>query len=125
MTEIQKFQINLLGLEDKVITIPKTAPAAEVSLSHNLKFRSSTFAFFYFILNFPLLPILLPAILHEPFKRANPPSMEIDEGVDLFLTRRVDETFAPGFGSALVYGIYATESRKLSVWAAFPSIWDV
>jgi len=33
---------------------------------------------------------------------------------------RFGETFARGFGSVLVHGIYATDSRKLSVRAAFP-----
>lgn len=28
------------------------------------------------------------------------------------------------FGSALVHGIYAADSRKLSLRAAFPSMWD-
>ena len=44
--------------------------------------------------------------------------------MDSFLTRRFGETFARVFGSALVHGIYATDSRKLSVRAAFPSMWD-
>lgn len=50
--------------------------------------------------------------------------MAKDESVDSFLTRRFGETFARVFGSALVHGIYATDSRKLSVRAAFPSMWD-
>jgi len=43
--------------------------------------------------------------------------------VDSFLTRRFGETFARVFGSALAHGIYATDSRRLSIRAAFPSMW--
>lgn len=72
-----------------------------------------------------LLSILLLTILHEPFKWFNRPSMEIGESVDSFLTRQFGETFARRFGSASVHGMYATDFRKLSVRAAFPTIWDV
>ena len=47
-----------------------------------------------------------------------------DESVDSFLSRRFDETFARIFGSALVHGIYAADSRNLSVRAAFPVLWE-
>jgi protoporphyrinogen/coproporphyrinogen III oxidase len=39
------------------------------------------------------------------------------------MTRRFGASFARLFGSALVHGIYAADSRKLSVRAAFPSLW--
>jgi protoporphyrinogen/coproporphyrinogen III oxidase len=38
--------------------------------------------------------------------------------------RRFGESFARTFGSAMVHGIYATDSRNLSVRAAFPILWD-
>ena len=47
-----------------------------------------------------------------------------DESVDAFLTRRFGESFARTFGSALVHGIYAADSRELSVRAAFPALWN-
>jgi len=43
-----------------------------------------------------------------------------DESVDSFLSRRFGDAFARTLGSALVHGIYATDSRVLSVRAAFP-----
>jgi len=68
---------------------------------------------------------LLAALLSEPFGSANRPIIaEADESVDAFLTRRFGESFARVFGSALVHGIYAADSRELSVRAAFPSLWD-
>ena len=45
-----------------------------------------------------------------------------DESVDSFFTRRFGETFARTLGSALIHGIYATDSRKLSLRAAFPQL---
>lgn len=44
--------------------------------------------------------------------------------MDDFLTRRFGSEFARVFGSAFVHGIYAADSRELSVRAAFPSLWD-
>ena len=70
---------------------------------------------------------LIPAVLSEPFSSANRPIIaetDQDESVDSFLTRRFGESFARVFGSALVHGIYAADSRELSVRAAFPSLWD-
>ena len=43
-----------------------------------------------------------------------------DESVDAFLTRHFGAEFARTFGSALVHGIYATDSRLLSIRSAFP-----
>jgi oxygen-dependent protoporphyrinogen oxidase len=45
-----------------------------------------------------------------------------DESVDSFLSRRFGDAFARTLGSALVHGIYAADSRRLSVRAAFPSL---
>jgi protoporphyrinogen/coproporphyrinogen III oxidase len=72
----------------------------------------------------PLRPLILPAVLREPFKPSNRPTGARDESFDSFLSRRFGETFARIFGSALVHGIYATDSRNLSVRAAFPALWD-
>ena len=63
-------------------------------------------------------------MLAEPFWSASRPAGADDESVDAFLTRRFGEDFARVFGSALVHGIYAADSRALSVRAAFPSLWD-
>lgn len=47
-----------------------------------------------------------------------------DESVDAFLTRRFGTKVARLFGSALVHGVYATDSRRLSVRSSFPSLWE-
>ena len=63
-------------------------------------------------------------MLKELFKFSNRKAGARDESVDSFLSRRFGETFARIFGSALVHGIYATDSRNLSVRAAFPILWE-
>lgn len=52
-----------------------------------------------------------------------PPGIE-DESVDAFYTRRFGAEFARIFGSALTHGSSAGDSRKLSMCAVFPSLWD-
>lgn len=47
-----------------------------------------------------------------------------DESVDSFLTRRFGPKVARLFGSSLVHGIYAADSRLLSVRTSFPSLWE-
>ena len=76
------------------------------------------------LLSSPLLPALLSAVIPEPLKRANRPPEADDESLDAFLSRRFGPTFARIFGSALVHGVYASDSRMLSVRAAFPILWQ-
>ncbi|PPQ97630.1 hypothetical protein CVT26_002537 [Gymnopilus dilepis] len=125
--------IHLLRLEDEVITVPKTAPPAKarfiyVPESETTPKRASGLqrlpSSIPSLISSPFLPMLLAAVAPEPFKKANRPQGATDESVDSLFSRRFGETFARTFGSALVHGIYATDSRKLSVRAAFPSIWE-
>jgi hypothetical protein len=67
---------------------------------------------------------MLPALLGEPFRRANRPTEIQDESIDSFFSRRFGPQFARMFGSALLHGIFAADSRKLSVRSIFPSMWD-
>ena len=64
--------------------------------------------------------------MDEEKKASLSQSMKVydDESVDAFLTRRFGPKVARIFGSALVHGIYAADSRRLSVRAAFPSLWE-
>jgi protoporphyrinogen oxidase len=45
-----------------------------------------------------------------------------DESVHSFFSRRFGETFARTLGSALIHGIYAADSRRLSLLATFPQL---
>ncbi|KAF8905181.1 hypothetical protein CPB84DRAFT_1771770 [Gymnopilus junonius] len=124
--------IHLLKLENEIITVPKTAPPAKARFLYIPKsdltpnkiaglqrLPSSILS----LLSSPLLPTLLAAIIPEPFRRqiavVTPPTRA---SISVFSS--FGETFARTFGSALVHGIYATDSRKLSVRAAFPTIWE-
>lgn len=71
-----------------------------------------------------LAPLLVTGVLKDLFTWSNRPSGIEDESVDSFLSRRFGSEFARTFGSALVHGIYAADSRTLSVRAAFPTIWE-
>ena len=48
----------------------------------------------------------------------------MDESVDSFFRRRLGPRIADNLASAMVHGIYAADSRRLSVRSAFPSLWD-
>ena len=48
-----------------------------------------------------------------------------DESVDGFLSRRFGRKVARVLGSAMVHGIWAADSRELSVRASFPTLWEV
>jgi protoporphyrinogen/coproporphyrinogen III oxidase len=45
-----------------------------------------------------------------------------DESVDSFFSRRFGDAFARTLGSSLIHGIYATDSRQLSLLATFPQL---
>lgn len=120
-------QIRDLDLEDAMIPIALSHPAAknrfllDLSTSTLTKLPSSLRSIGG---RQPrLLRGLLPSALSEPFK-SRPPSTLTDESVDSFIRRRLGPGIAENMISAMVHGIYATDSRKLSVRAAFPSMWD-
>jgi protoporphyrinogen/coproporphyrinogen III oxidase len=84
-------------------------------------------------LTLPLGRLVLKAVLTEPFvspnRKPSPASLLLppgndddDESVDSFFSRRFGHEFARTLGSALVHGIYAADSRQLSVRAAFPTL---
>ncbi|KAE9396700.1 Protoporphyrinogen oxidase [Gymnopus androsaceus JB14] len=120
-----RVHINLLGLQESVITTPTTSAAAknrylQVHETQGLiTLPNSLLSFF----SPPMRSWMLPVILKESTKRWNRPFGITDESVDSFMSRRFGPFFARMFGSALVHGIYAADSRQLSVRAAFPSLW--
>ncbi|KAF8706053.1 Catalyzes the 6-electron oxidation of protoporphyrinogen-IX form protoporphyrin-IX, partial [Rhizoctonia solani] len=122
--------IHLLDLEPALVLIQNSHPAArnrfvyfpETGLtrlpSSILSLLSSQ------ISNRQSLGSLLPSVLAEPFKSSNRPLGLTDESFDQFISRRFGSEFARRFGSSLIHGIYAADSRKLSIRAAFASVWD-
>ncbi|KAH7339268.1 hypothetical protein B0J17DRAFT_694571 [Rhizoctonia solani] len=122
--------IHLLELESSLILIPYSHPAArnrfvyfpETGLtrlpSGLLSLLNSQ------LLNRRSLGTLLPAVVAEPFKPPNRPTTLSDESFDDFISRRFGSEFARRFGSSLIHGIYAADSRKLSVRATFGQVWE-
>ncbi|OSD05137.1 Protoporphyrinogen oxidase [Trametes coccinea BRFM310] len=119
--------IHLLNLTTSVLTVPRTAPAARNRFLHISGARGLTKipGSLPSLLVSPLVKILVPAILAD-FRRRNGrvlnTSQANDESVDAFLTRHFGSEFAQVFGSALIHGIYAADSRQLSIRAAFPAM---
>ncbi|KAF5386488.1 hypothetical protein D9757_005892 [Collybiopsis confluens] len=119
--------INLLELKESVITVPNSSSAAknrylQIPETQGLVTLPNSLTS---VLSPPMRTMLLPNILREPLRRGNRPKRIKDESLDSFMTRRFGPTFARVFGSALVHGIYAADSRQLSVRAAFPSLWEM
>ncbi|KDQ09663.1 hypothetical protein BOTBODRAFT_116965 [Botryobasidium botryosum FD-172 SS1] len=118
--------INLLGLNESVVTVPKSHPAARSRYIYAppLTALPSSVASLLKSPFTPALRPLLPAVLREPLRRANRPPDITDESVHAFVSRRFGEEFARVFVSALVHGIYGADSRLLSVRSAFSSLWE-
>ncbi|KAL4247830.1 Protoporphyrinogen oxidase [Abortiporus biennis] len=120
--------INLLHLDSSLLLVPKSSPAAQNRFLHieNTKGLTAIPSSLPSLLSSSLAKVLLPAVLLEPFRKDVLMSANIgDASVDAFLSSRFGEDFATTFGSALVHGIYAADSRDLSVKAAFPSLWEL
>ncbi|CAL1698977.1 unnamed protein product [Somion occarium] len=123
--------VNLLGLHESVITVPKSAPAAKNRFLHIpgtnglTPLPNSLLSVF----TSPIRTVLLGGVLGEPFRaRTNwRPAFNHynDMSFDDFLTYHFGADFARLMGSALAHGIYAADSRLVSVRAAFPSLWDM
>ena len=63
----------------------------------------------------------------EPF-RPRSPQHDLadggDESVDAFFARRFGKPLARNMISAMIHGIYAGDTRRLSVRALFPGVWE-
>ncbi|KAG6910075.1 hypothetical protein DXG01_013528 [Tephrocybe rancida] len=123
--------INLLDLQSKVLTTPRTASAARSRFLYLPDLQPGLTAIPTSVpafLQSPLWKLLLPAIFSEPIRSPNRTlrqSHDADESLDSFLSRRFGPEVARVFGSALCHGVYAADSRQLSVRAAFPALYDL
>ena len=129
LTHFHTFKVNLLDLQSSLITIPTTSAAARTrflfipgtkGLTALPSSASSAFLS-------PLGRRIVRAVAFEPFKRPqNGWSIHglEDDSLENLLKARLGPELARILGSALVHGIYAGDSRQLSVKAAFPSLWE-
>ncbi|TFK84861.1 Protoporphyrinogen oxidase [Polyporus arcularius HHB13444] len=117
--------IHLLDLAPYVLTVPRSAPAARnrflrLPCADGLTTIPTSLAS---LLTSSLARVLVPAVLQDALRAGQKVLHEDpseDGSVDAFLTRHFGAKFARMFGSALVHGIYAADSRILSIRAAFP-----
>ncbi|KAJ6595551.1 hypothetical protein DFH09DRAFT_1134945 [Mycena vulgaris] len=119
--------IHLLGLSDSLVTTLKSSPAAKKRFLHvpgtpgiyeiprpGISYLWSPLRFF-----------ITPGVSFDFVRGWNRPEGVLDESLESFLTRRGHPMTARVLGSALVHGIYAADSRLLSVRAAFPKLWEL
>ncbi|KAG5735710.1 Protoporphyrinogen oxidase [Termitomyces sp. T112] len=131
--------VNLLDLKSELLTTPRSSPAARNRFLYLPDVQSgltdiptSMFGF----LRSPIRGLLLSAIFTEPLRSPNRvPTQYVnvdgskriyqDESLDNFLSRRFGPEVARVLGSALCHGVYAADSRRLSVRAAFPVLYNL
>ncbi|GAA5911268.1 oxygen-dependent protoporphyrinogen oxidase [Sporobolomyces salmoneus] len=122
---------HFLGLTPHLLTVPKTAPSARNRYLYtppSLTLLPSSFSSVFRNLFQPnsLMRKVLPQLLLEPFRPRSKlhVSGHGDESIDSFFTRRFGKPLAEEMISAMIHGIYAGDSRKLSVRAVFPQLWE-
>jgi hypothetical protein len=131
-------QAHTIGLTPSILTVPKTSPSAknrfilspipsDPAKSPLLLLPSSIFGALRAGLTLPLLRRALPSLLLEPFRRRSPlhdlPDGG-DESVDSFFSRRFGRRLAEDLVSAGIHGVYSGDTRRLSIRAVFPGLWQ-
>ena len=125
-------KIHELGLEESLVTVDKSHPSAKnryIFYNGRLHKAPSSLASAITSSFSSSSPFhgLLPSVLSEPFKAKRHPSpapSSDDESVDSFISRRFRKSIAENVLSALVHGIYAGDTRQLSIRSVFPSLWE-
>jgi hypothetical protein len=114
-------QIRALGIEDQLLVVPKSSPAAKARYVYVPPGQIPDFAGLRVVgpslLKKFLWPILRAPLWYALYKNA--PGGQ-DESVDSFMSRVLGDELATALGSALMHGIYAADSRQLSARAALP-----
>ncbi|GBE83941.1 Protoporphyrinogen oxidase [Sparassis crispa] len=117
--------VNLLDLTPSLVIVSRKTAAARNRFLHlpGTDGLSRIPSSLTGLLTTPLGHILLPGVLRDAWRGGNGPApADADESVASFLGRRFGPDFARTFGSAFVHGVYAADSRVLSVRAAFPDL---
>ncbi|CED84526.1 atp-dependent peptidase [Phaffia rhodozyma] len=117
-----------LGLDQSIITIPTTHPSAQnrflLHPSTTLTKLPSSITTALFSTS-PITHSLIKSILLEPFRKSLPANeAQSDESVDSLMRRRFGPKVADDVMSGMIHGIYACDSRQLSVRSTFPFLWE-
>ncbi|KAJ3274955.1 hypothetical protein HDV01_001819 [Terramyces sp. JEL0728] len=110
-----------LGLEKDILGIPSSSPAAQnryIYFKGQLNNLSSN-PFKIFASNAPILQGFVPALLKESFQ---PKSKEVDESIHSFVSRRLGPYIAENMISAVIHGIYAGDTKMLSIRSTMKSL---
>lgn len=136
--------VQSLGLLERMLKVPKAAPSAQNRYLYYpdrlVKLPSSIPSLLSALFKLPFLRAIIPGVLREPrvpsrFLRPRSESQSEkqrlqqrewieDESVDSFVSRRFGKGLAENLLSAVIHGIYAGDTRKLSVRAVLPFLWD-
>ncbi|UTT90370.1 hypothetical protein NDA17_005684 [Ustilago hordei] len=136
--------VRSLGLLGRLLKVPKTAPSAQNRYLYYpdrlAKLPSSIPSLVSALLKLPFLRSIIPGVLREPrvpsrFLRPRSESQSEkarlhqrelieDESVDSFVSRRFGKGLAENLVSAVIHGIYAGDTRRLSVRAVLPFLWE-
>ena len=136
--------VQSLGLLERLLRVPKAAPSAQNRYLYYpdrlAKLPSSLSSLFSALIQLPFLRAIIPGVLKEarvPSRFLRPRSesksekerlqqreLIEDESVDSFVSRRFGKGLAENLVSAVIHGIYAGDTRKLSVRAVLPFLWE-
>ena len=136
--------VQSLGLLERLLKVPKTAPSARNRYLYYpdqlVKLPSTISEALSALFRLPFLRAIVPGMLREPrvpsrFLRPRSESQSEkqrlqqrewieDESVDSFVSRRFGKGLAENLLSAVIHGIYAGDTRKLSVRAVLPFLWE-
>ncbi|KAI5776691.1 hypothetical protein EDC01DRAFT_714597 [Geopyxis carbonaria] len=118
--------IRQLGIEDEMLIIPKSSPAAKnryIYYPDRLNQLPSTpFSAASGLFTLPVLRGTASGMLHEVYAPRRPASL-LDESVGSFMTRRLNARVAQNMISAVLHGIYAGDVDTLSMRSLFPRQW--
>ncbi|KAI9840733.1 MAG: oxygen-dependent protoporphyrinogen oxidase [Sclerophora amabilis] len=120
--------IDELGIQDQMMTTPKTSNAAKNRFVYypDHLVRVPTTAFGAVLGSFwePALSGLVSGILKEPFLGRRPSTLE-DESVGDFVSRRIGSQMADNIVSAVIHGVYAGDLYQLSAKSLLPLQWHL
>lgn len=124
-------QAHEIGLTPSILTVPKSAPSAKnrylYTSSGLTKLPSSFLSAIASTITSPLIRSIVPGMFLEPFRPRSPLHSSpngSDESVDAFFSRRFGKKLSEQMLSAMIHGIYAGDSRRLSMRALFPGVWE-
>ncbi|TIB93469.1 Protoporphyrinogen oxidase [Wallemia mellicola] len=121
--------IDKLGLESSLLSASKSSPAAKNRFIYHPdrlnQLPSSLASIPSALLKYKTLRAIPAAILNDIKTPAHKLEENEDESVDAFFRRRFGDKIADNIASAVIHGIYATDSRDLSLRTAFPLLYKL